>query len=100
MVARVSELAKRLIDQLQAEHGPPPESFTFGDGIDWDSPVEELMLYVELPFWLMIPPGHVAVAWSGASFDVTISSLWPEVFVSEFTDSRKTLVHQGPLTPK
>ena len=79
--------------------GPVPESFSFGDGIDWSSPLAETLLYVELPFWLMMPTGPVDVEWSGTAFTVHICPPWMEVFVGEVTDSRAFSVHQGPWQP-
>lgn len=76
-----------------------PESFTFGDGIDWTSSLRETRLYVELPFWLMSPPGPVTVSWEGADFTVDVCSPWMEVFGWEITDSRVTAIHQGPVQP-
>ncbi len=73
-----------------------PESFVFGDGIDWSSPLAETFLYVELPFWLMVPPGPVDVCWSDVRSSVDVCSPWMEVFIGEVTDSRVTSWHQGP----
>jgi hypothetical protein len=56
----------------------------------------ETLLYVELPFWLMLPPGAVNVDWSGTAFAVDVCSPWMEVFVVEVTDSRASCIHQGP----
>jgi hypothetical protein len=74
-----------------------PESFTFGDGIDWTSEFGETRLYVELPFWLMTPPGPVTVRWRAVDFTVDICTPWMEVFGWEVTDSRTTALHQGPV---
>ncbi|MDR3663188.1 MAG: hypothetical protein P4L86_22860 [Mycobacterium sp.] len=74
-----------------------PESFFFGDGIDWASDVAETRLYVELPFWLMTPPGPVVVNYQGTDFTVDICSPWMEVFAWEVTDSHVTAIHQGPI---
>jgi hypothetical protein len=74
-----------------------PESFAFGDGIDWSSPLRETFLYVELPFWLMTPPGSVESTWRETHFPVEICPPWMEVFAGEVTDTRsKTVIHQGP----
>jgi len=73
-----------------------PESFTFGDGIDWASPLTETHLYVELPFWLMTPPGRVDVQWCGTAFTIDICSPWVEVFRGLVTDSRTTRLYCGP----
>lgn len=80
----------------EAENRSTSESFIFGDGIDWSSPLEEVMLYVELPFWLMTPPGPVQVVWHDTEFTVNICSPWQEIFVGEVTDSRSSVRHQGP----
>ena len=44
----------------------------FGDLIDWSSPLRETLLYVELPFWLMLPPGEVRVTYRGVEFPISI----------------------------
>jgi hypothetical protein len=73
------------------------ESFAFGDGIDWTSPLVETFLYVELPFWLMTPQGRVDIDWAGSTFTVSLCRPWMEVFAGTvITDSRQTVVHQGP----
>lgn len=68
----------------------------FGDGIAWNSQLLETHLYVELPFWFMVPAGEVRVKYLGLDFTVTILGPWREVFAGEFTDSRVTCIHQGP----
>jgi len=95
----MSDVLKKIIADSSARSGPLPESFTFGDGIDWSSPLQETLLYVELPFWLMTPPGPVEVRWSGVMFTVDVCSPWMEVFAGEITDSRVSCLHQGPLRP-
>jgi len=84
------------ISDPEEQDEPDLESFMFGDGLDWSSPLTETMLYVELPFWLMTPPGPVDIQWAGAAFTVDICSPWMEVFAWLVTDSRATAVHQGP----
>jgi hypothetical protein len=73
-----------------------PDRFVFGDGIDWSSPLAETRLFVELPFWLMTPPGPVGVEWSGTHFTVDICSPRMEVFFGEVTDSGATCFFEGP----
>jgi hypothetical protein len=75
------------------------KSAFFGDLFDWTSPLSETYLYVELPYWLMMPPGPVDVLWSGIMFRVDVCSPWMEVFVREVSDSRVTCLHNGPLVP-
>jgi len=77
-------------------YGPIPDKFVFGDGIDWASPLRETMLYVELPFWLMVAPGPVRVEWGETQIVMHVCPPWMEVFAGEVTDSRKSVLHQGP----
>jgi hypothetical protein len=72
-----------------------PASFSVGESIDWDSPLVEVSLNVELPFWLMIAPGPVTVEALGAPFTVEILEDRMEVFEGELTDSRRSYVFQG-----
>jgi hypothetical protein len=95
----VSKVTSQMIKEMTQRFGPIPQSFTFGDRIDWSSPLGETNLYVELPFWLMTPPGPVAVEWSETMFTVDVCSLWMEVFGGEVTDSRRSVVHHGPWRP-
>jgi len=96
----VSAPANQILAAMSERYGPIPKSFAFGDGIDWSSPLAETRLYVELPFWLMTPPGTVSVEWSGAKFAVDICSAWIEVFGGQVTDSRASVIHHGPWRPE
>jgi hypothetical protein len=95
----MTEFLERKIVEFTAKSGPLPKSFSFGDGINWSSPLQETFLYVELPFWLMTPPGPVDVRWSDVTFTIDICSPWMEVFIGEVTDSRRSCLHQGPYRP-
>lgn len=92
-------IVQQIIKDRVKKYGPVPESFTFGDGIDWRSPLAETYLYVELPFWLMVAPGEVKVQYRGIEFVVSILGPWREVFLGDFTDSRVTCLHHGPSGP-
>jgi hypothetical protein len=59
--ASMSKIMEKMLAEMAERFGPPPASFIFGQGIDWSSPLEETHLYVELPFWLMMPAGPVDV---------------------------------------
>jgi hypothetical protein len=95
----VSDILKRMLAEAAERFGPIPEQVTFGDGIDWSSELAETMLYVELPFWLMLSPGPVDIEWAGTTFTIHVCPMWMEVFVHEVTDSRVTVAHQGPWHP-
>lgn len=96
IVRPMSDIGSKILRQMVRQYGPIPEKFMFGDGIDWSSPLRETMLYVELPFWLMVPAGPVRVVWNGTEIVVHVCPRWMEVFAAEITDSRKTVLHQGP----
>lgn len=93
-------IGSQIIAAATDRFGPIPKSFTFGDGIDWSSPLAETLLYVELPFWLMTRAGPVTIEWSGTSFSVDICSAWMEVFSGQVLDSRASVIHHGPWRPK
>jgi hypothetical protein len=92
----MSEFTKKLLAGAREKYGPPPESYSFGDTIDWSSSLMETFLYVELPFWLMVPAGSITVCVSGTDFQVEVCGPWMEVFGKEITDSRVSCFHQGP----
>src|ERR1700734_3319285 len=87
---------QQLIASHIAKHGPLPESFSFGDGIDWASEIRETMLYVELPFWLMVPHGDVTIRYADVDFAVSILPPWQEVFAGKVSDAKHTVVRHGP----
>ena len=95
----MSKVMKQMLADMAERFGPPPASFIFGQKIDWSSPLAETHLYVDLPFWLMMPAGPVDVKWSGTTFTVNVCPPWMEVFAGEVTDSRMSCLHHGPLRP-
>ena len=95
----MSKIMNKILADMARRFGPPPDTFIFGNGIDWSSPLVETHLYVELPFWLMMPAGPVVVKWRGTAFTMNICPQWMEVFVGHITDSRASCVHEGPLRP-
>ena len=96
---QMSKVDSRITTAMSQRFGPVPQSFVFGDGIDWSSPLAETRLYVELPFWLMISAGSVDIEWSEGTFIVDVCSAWMEVFGGQVRDSRTTILHNGPWRP-
>jgi hypothetical protein len=92
--------ARRRPQKAKKEHGPIPESWAFGDDIDWTGDLERVSLHVELPFWLMMPEGTVKITWSEVDFDISVLQMQMEVFNSFFTDSRSTRIAEDPLRPE
>jgi hypothetical protein len=94
----VAGTGSRVIAAMAERFRPSPASVAFGDGIDWSSPLSEALLYVELPFWLLTPPGSVDISWSGTMFEVCVCAPWMEVFAGHVLDSRASVIHNGPLS--
>lgn len=78
---------------------PLPESWWIGKDLEWDAPLIDVSLWVELPFWLMTGDGLLTVECSGINFEVTISDACHELFVHAVTDSRRTVQYLGPWPP-
>jgi hypothetical protein len=95
-----SVVTRQTTGDMSESNRPLPESFTLGEGIDWTSPLDEVFLYVELPFWLMTPPGSAEIVWSETTFTVDICSPWMEVFGDVVLDSRRSVIHHGPWRHK
>ncbi len=72
------------------------ESYMFGQDLDWDAPSTATILYIELPFWLMVQPCSLDIAHEGAIISVDICSPQFEAFIGDYLDSRRSLVHRGP----
>jgi hypothetical protein len=77
-----------------------PESASVFDGIDCDAPLMSVLVTVELPFWLMVPNGEVSLTVGGAPFALQIDESYVDLFVAEASDSRRTVVYNGPVPPK
>lgn len=75
---------------------PGPRSVTFGDTLDWASPLIPVDLLVELPFWLMIDDCELDLPLGPAQIPVRVHDKHREVYAGEVRDSRTTLVYRGP----
>lgn len=83
----------------QSAETPLPESWWVGKDLEWDAPLVDISLWVELPFWLMSGDGPLTVEYSGVNFEVTISGACHELFLGAVTDSRRTVRYLGPWPP-
>lgn len=77
-----------------------PKSANILNGIDCDASPVPVLVTVELPFWLMVPDGEVVVTVQGAKFAVEINESYVDIFVGEVSDSRRTALYNGPISPK
>jgi hypothetical protein len=75
---------------------PVPESYWLGQELDWDAEWTPVILWVELPFWLMVSDCTIQVEVQGHPFTVDVCSGFVELFVDEVADSRRTAVYIGP----
>jgi hypothetical protein len=95
---QVREHGVMAADEDRGSSAPPvaPESSSFGDLLDWTSPLVVVDLLVELPFWLMIDDCELVLPWGPIMATVRVHSQHREVYAGEVLDSRSSLVYRGP----
>ena len=91
-----SQHVQAILETSRWRFGPPPAVYVYGDDLDWNSPLADTELLVELPYWMMVRSGSVDVVWEGHPFRVEVCPPWIEVFGAEFTDSRVSCAYNGP----
>lgn len=74
---------------------PVPESYWLGQDLDWESEWSPVVLWAELPFWLMITDCSLQIEVRGHQFKVDIRSNFVELYAGEVADSRGTSVYIG-----
>jgi hypothetical protein len=74
----------------------PPKSYTIDQEIGWDSQWVEVLLRVELPFWLMTDDVVVQVEEGGHVFPVSVNGETFELHVGEISDAKRTCIYVGP----
>lgn len=74
-----------------------PESYWLGQELNWEAQWVPVVLWVELPFWLMVADCSLQVEVSGHQFEVDIRSSFVEIFAGEIVDSRRMSVYIGPI---
>lgn len=94
-----SLLAESVPADEQSTEAPLPDSWRVGDDLEWDAPLVDVSLWVELPFWLMTGDGPLTVDYAGVKFEVMISEACHELFLHAVTDSRRTIQYLGPWPP-
>lgn len=72
------------------------ESYWIGQELDWDASPIPVVLFVELPFWLMVPDGPFSVPINGHEFRVEVRSGLLELHAGQMCDSRASCVYVGP----
>ncbi len=84
------------VPEDRAAEEPLPESTWFGDRLDWAPPLVDVVLAVELPFWLMVDDCGLEVPFGGAVFQVSVRDSYLQLYPGDVLGSLVTLVWQGP----
>jgi tetratricopeptide (TPR) repeat protein len=73
-----------------------PERFSIGQNLDWEASPIPVTLYVELPFWIMVPDCLQEVVINDCRFDVEIKDNYIEKYACAFGESRSNCIYIGP----
>ena len=74
---------------------------TIFDNLNWTAPSISTVLYVELPFWIMVPDCSLDVDVNGHTFQVDIRDNYIEQYIRVIGDSRLNCFYMGlPKQPK
>lgn len=76
--------------------GPLPEKHWIGEDLDWEASSVPVALYVELPFWVMVPDCLQEVEVRGHRFNVEIRDGFVELYARLVRGSRSTCIYIGP----
>jgi hypothetical protein len=74
-----------------------PESYSIADEIRWDAASVDVCLRIELPFWLMVDNVTLPIDVNGHTFPVAVHGETFELHGRFVTDSKESVVYQGPL---
>ncbi len=73
-----------------------PTSYYLGQELNWEAEAIPVVLFVELPFWLMVPNCTLDVEVNEYVFKVDIIDNLYELYIEEVHDSRDTRYFIGP----
>lgn len=79
--------------------GKVPLLKNIGQELNWEAPSVPVDLYVELPFWIMVPDCLQDVKVHGHTFNVEIKDSYIEKYAGAVSDSRLNCVYIGPPEP-
>src|ERR1700733_6393615 len=77
--------------------GPPPKEGGLYRDLNWDAPWTEVVMRVELPFWLQVQTSLVTVDINGHNFPVNIENETCELHAALISDSKETVLYRGPI---
>jgi hypothetical protein len=84
-------------DTASRDQAGPPDHFAIGDDLNWDAPWIDVLLWVELPFWLMVDNTTITVEVEGHEFPISVYDNYFELHGKIISDSRDTVCYRGPL---
>lgn len=73
-----------------------PDSFDAFSDMDWHAACIPVVIFVELPYWLMVSDCTLEVEVNRFVFMVDIRNEYSELYAIEVRDSRRTRLHIGP----
>jgi hypothetical protein len=76
-----------------------PPQYCLGQELNWEAPSVLVNLYVELPFWIMVPDCLQDIEVHGHTFKVEIKDSYIEKYIDGVSDSRFNCVYIGPPKP-
>lgn len=74
-----------------------PNSYWFGQDLNWDAASIPSKVFVGLPFWLMVPDCSVTAVVNSHTFPVEIRSDFFEAIAREVLDSKRSTLRIGSL---
>src|ERR1700722_1142976 len=77
--------------------GPPPKEGGLYRDLNWDAPWTEVVMRVELPFWLQVQTSLVTVDINGHNFPVNIENETCELHAALISDSKETVLYRDPI---
>lgn len=84
------------VQSKSSEKTSIPDSYWIGEELDWQATTVPVELYVELPYWLMVPDCAQDVEVNGHKSLVDIREDFVELYAHVVVDSRSTCLYIGP----
>ncbi|MGI8747881.1 MAG: hypothetical protein ACR2J4_05985, partial [Deinococcus sp.] len=73
-----------------------PSRYWFGQDLNWEAAKEDVTLFMELPFWLMVPNCTQVVEVDGKNFKIDIKDDYVELYTNSLHDSKDNCIYIGP----
>jgi hypothetical protein len=87
--------ARREMEEL-LKAGRVPDSYSFGEDLNWSAPWTEMTYTTELPFWLMVADCNLRIRVAEHDYPVEVRSDYWELYAGELTPSSRNAIYFGP----